>query len=147
MLEEFRMRGPYLREVDQSSGRRSFRICGIGVIGRDGYYCLLSKEVIDATPDLMLALVVDGEASWTKIVLPPDWRFRDNSAHIGSNKWKVILYDEIPEKEITSVWVFQSLTEVLSPLSMNITEAKTLPLSWDRSSPGWTTWTAKPFSP
>lgn len=116
MLEEFRMRGPYLREVISHLGGDLSEYAGIGVIGRDGYYCLLSKEVIDATPDLMLALVVDGEAKLDEDSAPARLAVQGQfGPYWVKQVEKVILYDEIPEKEITSVWVFQSLTEGIEP--------------------------------
>ncbi len=116
MTEEFRMRGPYLREVISHLGGDLSEYAGIGVIGRDGYYCLLSKEVIDATPDLMLALVVDGEARLDEDSAPARLAVQGQfGPYWVKQVEKIILYDEIPEKEITSVWVFQSLTEGIEP--------------------------------
>ena len=66
LTEEFEMSGPYLREVIEYLGGNLDDYAGIGVMGKDGYYCLISKEVIDATPDLMLALVIDGNAKLDK---------------------------------------------------------------------------------
>lgn len=116
MTEEFKMRGPYLREVISHLGGDLSEYAGIGVIGRDGYYCLLSKEVIDATPDLMLALVVDGEAKLDEDSAPARLAVQGQfGPYWVKQVEKIVLYDEIPQKEITSVWVFQSLAEGIEP--------------------------------
>ncbi|MCL1849596.1 MAG: hypothetical protein FWF83_08015, partial [Clostridiales bacterium] len=60
--EEFFMTGPLLKDVIAKAGGDIDAYEGLGMIGRDSYYCLFSREVIDNTPDLMLAVTVDGKA-------------------------------------------------------------------------------------
>jgi len=116
LVEEFKMSGPYLRDVIEYLGGNLDDYAGIGAIGKDGYYCLVSKEIIDATPELMLALVIDGnpkldeENAPARLAIPgqfgPYWvRMVE----------KIVLLDEIPEKEISSVWVFKNLAEGIEP--------------------------------
>ncbi|MCL2817958.1 MAG: hypothetical protein FWD39_06205, partial [Clostridiales bacterium] len=114
--ESFQMRGPYLRDVIALAGGNIDDYAGVGVSATDAYYCLLSKEIVEITPDLMLALVVDGKYKLDKGLAPawlavqgqfgPYWVKMVN---------KITLYSEIPEKEITSVWVFNSLAEGIEP--------------------------------
>lgn len=116
MVEEFQMRGPYLSEIISYLGGNISDYAGAGFIGRDGYYCLLSKEVIDATPDLMLALTVDGEAKLDEDNAPARLAVQGQfGPYWVKQVEKIILYDEIPEKKITSVWVFQNLTQGIEP--------------------------------
>ncbi|MCL2766210.1 MAG: hypothetical protein FWD21_00825, partial [Peptococcaceae bacterium] len=60
LKEEFYMTGPLIRDVIQFAGGNLYDYDGIGVVGRDQYYCLLSSDVIESTPDLLLAVTVDG---------------------------------------------------------------------------------------
>ena len=114
--ESFQMRGPYLRDVIALAGGNIDDYAGVGVSATDAYYCLVSKEIVEITPDLMLALFVDGKYKLDEGVAPawlavqgqfgPYWVKMVN---------KITLYSEIPEKEITSVWVFNSLAESIEP--------------------------------
>ena len=114
--EEFKMSGPYLREVIKHLGGNLESYAGIGVVGSDGYYCLLSKEVIAATPDLMLALIIDGEAKLDEDNAPTRLAVQGQFGPYWVKKIKkIILYTEIPEKVITSVWVFNNLAEGIEP--------------------------------
>jgi hypothetical protein len=116
MLEEYEMEGPYLREVISHLGGDLSNYAGIGVIGKDGYYCLLSKEVIDATEDLMLALIIDGEAKLDEERAPAHLAVQGQFGPYWVKMVdKIILYDHIPEKDIKSVWVFSALAEGIEP--------------------------------
>ena len=112
LYEEYMMSGPLLRDVIALAGGNLTDYAGLGMIGRDNYYCLFSREVIDSTPDLMLAVTVDGSArldddkypAWAAVQgqFGPYW---------VKQVAKIILYEEIPQKNITNVWVFSNLTE------------------------------------
>lgn len=116
LTEEFQMSGPYLREVIEYLGGDLDDYAGIGVMGSDAYYCLLSKEVIDATPDLMLALTIDGEAKLDEDNAPARLAVQGQFGPYWVKKIeKIVLYTEIPEKVITSVWVFNNLAEGIEP--------------------------------
>lgn len=114
--EEFHMQGPLLRDVVALAGGDLDDYAGIGVIGRDSYYCLFSREVIDATPDLLLALVVDGEARLADDSAPARLAAQGQfGPYWVKQVEKIVLYEQIPEKEITSVWVFSALTAGIEP--------------------------------
>jgi DMSO/TMAO reductase YedYZ molybdopterin-dependent catalytic subunit len=116
LTEEFKMSGPFLKEVIDHLGGNLGDYAGIGVIGRDGYYCLLSKEVIDATPDLMLALNIDGEAKLDDDNAPARLAVQGQfGPYWVKMVEKIILFKEIPEKNIKSVWVFKNLAEGIEP--------------------------------
>ena len=112
LYEEFFMTGPLLKDVIAKAGGNIGDYEGLGMIGRDNYYCLFSREVIDTTPDLMLAVKVDGEAkldddkypAWAAVQgqFGPYWVKQID---------KIILYEEVPQKKITSVWAFAGLAE------------------------------------
>jgi len=116
MTEEFKMTGPYLKDIIEYLGGSLDEYAGIGVIGSDSYYCLLSREVIDSTPDLMLALKIDGEAKLDEDNAPARLAVQGQFGPYWVKKVeKIILYDEIPEKVIESVWVFDNLAEGIEP--------------------------------
>lgn len=116
LTESFHMIGPYLRDVIKHLGGDLDSYAGIGVVGRDGYYCLLSKEVIDATPDLMLAVTIDGAAKLDEDNAPARLAVQGQfGPYWVKQVEKIILYDKIPEKKITSVWVFNNLAEGIEP--------------------------------
>jgi len=117
LYEEYLMSGPLLKDVIARAGGNLDDYAGLGMIGRDNYYCLFSREVIDATPDLILAVVVDGSAkldddkypAWAGVQgqFGPYWVKQID---------KIILYEEVPQKNISSLWVFNRLTEGISPV-------------------------------
>lgn len=116
LTEKFKMSGPYLREVIKHLGENLEDYAGIGVVGRDGYYCLLSKEVIKATPDLMLALVIDGQAKLDADNAPARLAVQGQfGPYWVKQVQKIILYNKIPEKNITSVWIFKNLAAGIEP--------------------------------
>ena len=117
LTEEYSMSGPLLKDVITLAGGNLDDYAGLGVIGRDNYYCLFSHEVIDSTPDLMLAVTVDGSArldddkypAWAAVQgqFGPYW---------VKQIAKIIMYEEIPQKNISSIWVFASLTEGIAAI-------------------------------
>ncbi|MEI7885129.1 MAG: FN3 associated domain-containing protein [Clostridia bacterium] len=116
MTEEFKMSGPYLSEVIEYLGGNIDDYAGIGIMGKDGYYCLISKEIIETTPDLLLALVIDGETKLDEDNAPARLAVQGQFGPY----WvkcieKIMLYTEIPEKDITSVWVFDNLAKGIEP--------------------------------
>ncbi|MCL2164186.1 MAG: molybdopterin-dependent oxidoreductase [Oscillospiraceae bacterium] len=116
MIESFHMKGPYLREVLGSLGVDLLDYAGVGVVGADAYYCMVSREVIEATPDLMLALTIDGEARLDEDVAPAQLAVQGQfGPYWVKMVERIVLYDKVPEKEISSVWAFDSLTEGIEP--------------------------------
>ena len=117
LYENFRMAGPRLSDVILYAGGNPDDYAGLGVIGRDNYYCLFSREVLDSTPDLILAVTIDGEPRLDADEAParaavpgqfgPYWVKQID---------KIVLYKEIPIKNITSVWVFKNLTAGITPI-------------------------------
>ncbi|MDR0468785.1 MAG: hypothetical protein LBH09_02300 [Peptococcaceae bacterium] len=110
--EEFFMTGPLLEDVIARAGGNISDYEGLGMIGRDNYYCLFSQEVIHNTPDLMLAVTVDGEAKLDEDKYPA-WAAVQGQfgPYWVKQVAKIILYEEVPKKVITSAWVFSELTE------------------------------------
>lgn len=116
LTEEFHMSGPYLSEVISHLGGNLDDYAGIGVLGSDGYYCLLSRELIQATPDLMLAVTIDGKAKLDEDNAPARLAVQGQFGPYWVKRIeKIILYQQIPEKVITSVWVFDNLAEGIEP--------------------------------
>jgi len=116
LTEEFKMRGPYLSDVIKLAGGDLSEYEGVGVVGRDSYYCLISKEIVDQTPDLMLALAIDGEYKLGEEDAPARLAVQGQFGPYWVRQVaKIILYKEIPQKEITSVWVFDRLAEGIAP--------------------------------
>ena len=116
LYEEFLMSGPLLKDVIGLAGGDVDDYAGLGVIGRDNYYCLFSREVIDSTPELLLAVTIDGQAKLDTDNYPA----RAAAPGQFGPYWvkqvaKIILYEEVPAKNITSVWVFANLTAGIAP--------------------------------
>jgi len=112
--EEYAMSGPLLKDVIALAGGNLDDYAGFGLIGRDNYYCLFPREVIDGTPDLMLALTVDGSAKLDDDKYPA-WAAVQGQfgPYWVKQVEKIIMYAEVPQKNITNVWVFSRLTEGL----------------------------------
>ena len=118
LYEEFLMTGPRLKDVVELAGGNLDAYAGLGVIGRDGYYCLFSKEILDSTPDLFLAVTIDGEAKLDADNAPARAAVPGQFGPYWVKQiQKLVLYEEIPQKNITSVWVFKNLTAGIEPVS------------------------------
>jgi len=116
LYEEFRMEGPYLADVFKSLGLDLSSCAAIGVEGRDGYYCLIPADIIAQTPDLMLAVKIDGQAVLGEDKAPAMLAVQGQfGPYWVKMVERITVYDEIPEKNITSVWVFKSLVEGIEP--------------------------------
>ncbi|MCL2125761.1 MAG: hypothetical protein FWH33_07210 [Oscillospiraceae bacterium] len=116
MYEEFLMSGPRVRDVVAFAGGNIDDYEGFAIIGRDNYYCLFSKELLDDTPDLLLAVVIDGEAKLdadnapARAAVPGQF-----GPYWVKQVAKIVLYEEIPKKDIKNVWVFNALTAGIEP--------------------------------
>ena len=112
LFEEYKMSGPLLTDVIEAAGGKLSDYAGLGMIGRDNYYCLFSREVIESTPDLILAVVVDGSAKLDDDKYPV-WAGVQGQfgPYWVKQVEKIILYEEIQKKEIKNIWVFAALTE------------------------------------
>ncbi|MCI5898597.1 MAG: chitobiase/beta-hexosaminidase C-terminal domain-containing protein [Firmicutes bacterium] len=116
LYEEFKMEGPYITDIFKSLDLDVLEYEAIGVQGTDGYYCLIPKDIIEKTPDMMLALVVDGEAKLSEDEAPARLAVQGQYGPYWVKKVnKITLYTEIPKKEITSVWVFDNLAAGIEP--------------------------------
>jgi len=115
--EEYLMSGPLLKDVIELAGGNLDDYAGLGMIGRDNYYCLFSREVIDGTPDLMLSVTVDGSAKLDDDKYPV-WAAVQGQfgPYWVKQVEKIILYEELPQKNITNIWVFANLTEGIAPI-------------------------------
>jgi len=117
LYEEFQMSGPRLSDVIEFVGGDLSDYAGIAMIGRDNYYCLFSREVLDSTPDLLLAVVIDGETKLDAGLAPAQAAVQGQfGPYWVKQVEKVVLYEEVPRKNITSVWVFSSLTAGIEPV-------------------------------
>ena len=111
LFEEFHMVGPRLSDVIEFAGGNLDDYAGFALIGRDNYYCLFSREVIESTSDLLLAVVVDGEYKLDADSAPARAAVQGQfGPYWVKQVAKIVLYEEIPQKNISSVWVFHNLT-------------------------------------
>lgn len=117
LLEKFKAAGPTVKDVLAQVGVNMEEYKGLGFAGRDGYYCLVTPEIVE-NYELILALAVDGNPE-----LPTDTRpARLCIQGEFGPYWvrmvdKIVLYEEIPQKDINSVWVFKNLAEGIEPYS------------------------------
>jgi hypothetical protein len=117
LLEEYHMSGPKLRDVIAFVGGDLDDYEGLAIIGRDNYYCLFSRQVLDSTPDLLLALVIDGEAMLGAELAPAQAAVQGQfGPYWVKQVARIVLYEEIPRKNITSVWVFHNLAAGIEPI-------------------------------
>jgi len=117
LLEEFQMSGPRISDVIAFVGGNLDNYEGLAIIGRDNYYCLFSREVLESTPDLILAVVIDGEARLSADLAPAQAGVQGQFGPYWVKQIeRIVLYEEIPQKNITSVWVFSSLTAGIEPV-------------------------------
>ena len=116
LYEEFKMEGPYLADVFSSLGLDLSACAAIGVEGTDGYYCLIPADIISQTPDLMLAVKIDGQAVLGEDKAPAMLAVQGQFGPYWVKMVdRITIYDKIPEKEITSVWVFRNLVDGIEP--------------------------------
>jgi Na+-translocating ferredoxin:NAD+ oxidoreductase RnfG subunit len=106
--------GPTLEAVLKKLGENLKSYKGIGVTGIDGYYAMISKEIIDKR-QIILAYNIDGkpiieEERPFRIVIPNEmgvyWVKMVNT---------IDLYENIAEKNIRSVKMFDALTRDIEP--------------------------------
>ena len=115
--EEFHMSGPRLSDVVAFAGGNMDDYAGLAIIGRDNYYCLFSREVLVTTPDLFLAVVIDGEAKLDADNAPARAAVPGQFGPYWVKQIaNIVMYEEIPQKIITNIWVFHSLTAGIEPI-------------------------------
>ena len=117
LLEEYHMSGPRLSEVIANLGGNQNDYAGLAIIGRDNYYCLFSREILESTPDLLLAVKIDGAAMLETGIAPAQAAVQGQfGPYWVKQVARIIMYEEIPQKDITSVWLFHNLTEGIEPV-------------------------------
>ncbi|MGI6485520.1 MAG: hypothetical protein GX759_06045 [Thermoanaerobacterales bacterium] len=115
LLEEFKAAGPTMKDVLALVDEDISDYKALGFFGRDGYYCLVTPEIIENF-ELVLALAIDDNPE-----LPADTRpARLCIQGEFGPYWvrmveRIVLYDQIPQKDIKSVWVFKNLIEGIQP--------------------------------
>jgi len=112
--EDMVVEGPLLSEVLKKLGVQLADYQGIGVTGRDGYYALMSKELLDKRKVILAYRFNDREITKVdkpvRVVVPDElgvyW------VRMVSN---IDLYTDIPDKDIKSVKIFDPLTRDIEP--------------------------------
>ena len=133
LYEEFHMSGPRLADVIELAGGSPDEYEGLAIIGRDNYYCLFSREVLEATPDLLLAIVIDGEAKLSESLAPAQAAVQGQfGPYWVKQVAKIVLYEELPQKKITSVWVFSALTNGIEPIEYEYYGSKDLAIDLEQ---------------
>ncbi|MDR9787928.1 MAG: molybdopterin-dependent oxidoreductase [Peptococcaceae bacterium MAG4] len=115
LLEEFKASGPTVKDVLEYMGINYQDYKGIGFTGRDNYYCLVTPEIM-AERELILALTIDGQSKLPEELRPARLCVQGEFGPYWVKMVdRIVLYKEIPEKNITSVWVFKNLAEGIEP--------------------------------
>ncbi|OPX86470.1 MAG: Oxidoreductase molybdopterin binding domain protein [Pelotomaculum sp. PtaB.Bin104] len=115
LLEEFNATGPTVKDVLEHMGIDYQDYKGIGFTGKDNYYCLVTPEII-AQYEPILALTVDGQSELPEELRPARLCVQGEFGPYWVKMVdRMILYKEIPEKNITFVWVFKNLAEGIEP--------------------------------
>jgi len=106
--------GPLLTDVLAKNGIDINNFEAIGVTGRDNYYTMISKDIIQ-NRDIILGIMFDGkeiirEEKPVRIVVPDEmgvyWVKMVN---------KIDLYEHISPKDIQNVHIFEALTRDIEP--------------------------------
>ena len=118
--ESYQMDGPELKDVLASVGANIDDYAQVSVGGSDGYYTLLSRDIITETkPDqLLVAVKVNGKAKLDKAVAPA-WLTCQGQRGPYWVKMvsQITLYKDEQKKDIKTVWVFSNLTQGVKPIS------------------------------
>lgn len=114
-MEKFTAAGPSFDDVMTNAGINVKEFKGIGFIAKDGYYCLVTPEIMD-NREIILALAVDKQLELPENLRPARLCILDEFGPYWVRMVdKIVLYKEIPQKDITSVWIFNNLTEGIEP--------------------------------
>jgi len=133
LLEEYHMSGPRLSEVIAHLGGDQNDYAGLAMIGMDSYYCLFSREVLESTPDLLLAVKIDGNARLEDGVAPAQAAVQGQfGPYWVKQVARIVLYEEIPQRNITSVWVFHNLTQGIEPVEYEYYGSKDLAIDLEQ---------------
>lgn len=113
--EKFKAAGPTFKDVMNYAGVDIKEIKGVGFIAKDGYYCLVTPEIMD-NKEMILALAIDKQLELPENLRPARLCIPDEFGPYWVRMVdKIILYKEIPQKEIASVWIFNNLAEGIEP--------------------------------
>ena len=114
-MEEFHAAGPDFSDVMAHAGIDVKDFKGFGIIATDGYYCLVTPEIIN-NRDMILALAIDEQLELPKNMRPARLCIIDEFGPYWVRMVdKIILYKDIPKKDITSVWIFNNLAQGIEP--------------------------------
>ncbi|MDD4237291.1 MAG: molybdopterin-dependent oxidoreductase [Desulfotomaculaceae bacterium] len=115
LLEEFNATGPTVKDVLEHMGIDYRDYKGIGFTGKDNYYCLVTPEIM-AEYEPVLAITVDGQSELSEELRPARLCVQGEFGPYWVKMVdRIVLYKEIPEKDITSIWVFKNLAEGIEP--------------------------------
>lgn len=111
---EMTAEGPTLDAVLKHFGDELSTYKGMGITGRDGYYALVSKDILDQRK-IILAYKIDGkpiseEEKPIRIVIPEEMGVYWVKL-VGS----IDLYEDIAKKDIQSIKMFDPLTKDIKP--------------------------------
>lgn len=102
--EKFVMQGPLLKDVLKSCNINLKNYEAVGVEGLDGYYCLLTKELIDSTNNLVVGIKINNkfidDEEKSPVMLGVEGQL---GPYWVKKVHKIILYKKLPKREITSL--------------------------------------------
>jgi Na+-translocating ferredoxin:NAD+ oxidoreductase RnfG subunit len=112
--EDLVAEGPLLSEVLKKHGINIADYEGIGITGRDGYYAMLPRELLDKR-QIILSDKINGDDIYSedkpvRVVVPDEM-----GVYWVKMVSSVDLYEDIPEKDIKSVKMFDALTRDIEP--------------------------------
>lgn len=110
--EKFVLQGPLLRDVLSSCNLNIDEYEAIGVEGLDGYYCLLTKDVIQSTKNLVIGLKINDELIDDEEKSPAMLGVDGQLGPYWVKKiHKIILYKTLPKREISSIHFIDIITD------------------------------------
>jgi len=111
---ELKVKGPTLRSLLKVEGIALEDYAGIGITGRDSYYTMVDKEILELEEVILVwevnGEIIDDSEKPVRVVIPNQ---------LGPYWVKMVsvidLYDEITPKAINKVHMFDALTEAIEP--------------------------------
>ena len=114
-METFTAAGPAFNDVMDYLEIDLADFKGIGFVGKDSYYCLVTPDIIN-NREMLLALAIDGNLELAENMRPARLCVKDEFGPYWVRMVdQITLYKEIPQKEISSVWIFDNLAAGIEP--------------------------------
>ncbi|MDD4834077.1 MAG: molybdopterin-dependent oxidoreductase [Lutispora sp.] len=112
--EDIKASGAVLKDILKKKNIDINAYEALGITGRDNYYSMISKDIIE-NRDIILATIVDGEEipreeKPVRVVIPDEM-----GPYWVKNVSKIELYTHISPKDIQNLYIFKALVKDIEP--------------------------------